>query len=362
MLLKRYTIKQFRDSIKLKDIFWTIAILTFATIFNEVFLLKESDFLTIALVFILAVVTVARITTGYPIAIVSCFIVVLFDNYFFTKPYNSFDFTSPTYPLAFLSMLLISLVICTMTSQLKEKEGLIINARTESMRNKLLLAISHDLRTPLTSILGATSTILENYDMISQDRRIELLTEVHEEADWLIHMVENLLYITKVQGTNTQLNKRPEIVEEILFDATRKIKKRYSDAPINLGYTEEILMVPMDALLIEQVLVNLIENSIRHGESVTRIDVSSASADGYVSFTIKDNGVGIAPELLPHLFDGLSRTQKNNQIDSTKDFGIGLSVCKAIIDAHMGFINVTNNVDGGACFTFYLPLEEAVNE
>lgn len=339
------------------DILFTTLILLLTTCINF-FFRKSSDTLTIASLYVLAVAIIARITEGYFIGIASCFIIVICDNYFFTKPYNSLNFILPTYPLSFFSMLLISIIICYMTSQLKEKEKMIVETKTEIMRNKLLLAISHDLRTPLTSILGASSAILDNFDMITQERRIELLREVKEEADWLIHMVENILYITKVQGRDAKLNTHLEIVEEILFDATNKVKKRYPDAPINLQYKEEIVMIPMDALLIEQVLINLMENSIVHGKNVTSIDVSIEVGTKTVTFIIKDNGVGITNEVLPHLFDGLSRTMVNGSIDSTKNWGIGLSVCKAIIDAHNGTIEANNNIEGGACFAFELPFEE----
>lgn len=347
------------ESLKKKhlDILFTIGILLLTTCINF-FFRKLSDTLTIASLYVLAVAIIARITEGYFIGFASCFFIVLCDNYFFTKPYNSLNFNQPTYPLSFLSMLLISIIICYMTSQLKEKEKLIVETKTEIMRNKLLLAISHDIRTPLTSILGASSAILDNFDMITQERRIELLREVKEEADWLIHMVENILYITKVQGRDTKLNTHLEIVEEILFDATNKVKKRYPDAPINIQYKEEIVMVPMDAILIEQVLINLMENSIIHGENVTSIDISIEVGTKTVTFIVKDNGVGIKKEVLPHLFNGLSRTMVKGSIDSTKNCGIGLSVCKAIIDAHNGTIEASNNIEGGACFAFELPLEE----
>lgn len=326
------------------------------------FIRNADDYLAIALIYLLSVVIIARITTGYIYGIISCFIAVFFDNYFFTYPYYSLDFTMPTYPLSFFSMLVISIIICTLTTQLKAKDALIMEARMEKMRSNLLLAISHDLRTPLTSILGASSAIIDNYEMISKDRRIELLHEVHEEADWLIHMVENLLYITKMSNENAYLKKKMEITEEIISESVSKIKKRYPYAPIHIVIPDEILLVPMDAMLIEQVIMNLLENAIRHGENATKILITLEKAPPYAIFKVKDNGVGISEQIFPHLFDGLARTEKSNRVDSTKDFGIGLSVCKSIIIAHSGTIEAKNNEEGGACFQFKLPLEEENNE
>lgn len=346
----------------IKDIILSILIITIAT--TICFLIRNADdYLAIALIYLLSVVIIARVTNGYFYGILSCFVAVFFDNFFFTYPYYSLNFSMPTYPLTFLSMLITSIIICTLTTQLKAKDALILEARMEKMRSNLLLAISHDLRTPLTSILGASSAIIDNYDMISRERRIELLHEVHEEADWLIHMVENLLYITKMSNENTYLTKKTEIAEEIISEAVSKIKKRYPHAPIHIVIPDEILLVPMDAMLIEQVIMNLLENAIRHGETATEILITLQKETPYAVFKVEDNGVGIAEQILPHLFDGLARTEKNNRVDSTKDFGIGLSVCKSIIIAHNGTIEAKNNVEGGgACFQFKLPLEEDYNE
>lgn len=255
-------------------------------------------------------------------------------------------------------MFIISAIISAITCQIREQEHLKIIAEAEKMRSNLLLAVSHDLRTPLTSIIGSCSAILENYDRISQERRVQLLTDVKTDSEWLIRMVENLLSITKIQGGPAKIIKAPEIAEEIILEVVSKFKKRYSNAPIHIELPTDILVVPMDAMLIEQVLLNLLENSIRHGGNVTKIDLILRAENNFAEFKVKDNGNGISSDILPHLFDGLARTTVKNNIDSKRDMGIGLSVCNSIILAHNGNMEAYNNSDGGACFKFQIPLKE----
>jgi len=342
----------------IRDTLLTMVILSTATLFCFLIRTIDDSIIVISMLYVLAVACISRITSGYFYGVFSCLFGVICDNYIFTYPYFDLDFSIPTYPVSFLSMFAVSLLICTMTTQLKDREKLMIEAKTQKMRSNLLLAVSHDLRTPLTSILGIANTILDNYDMIDQERRKELLTELTEEADWLIRMVENLLFITKMQKNAANLSKRNEIAEEILSESVVKLKRRYPDAPISIAVPEEIVIVPMDAMLIEQVIMNLLENAIRHSETATKIELMSFSKSKKAFFLVKDNGVGISEDLLPYLFNGLSRTNKNPRIDATKDMGIGLSVCYSIIHAHNGDITAYNNPEGGACFSFWLPLNE----
>ena len=342
----------------IRDTLLTILILSIATIFCFIIRSVNDSIIVISMTYVLATSCISRITSGYFYGIISCFIGVICDNYIFTYPYFDLNFAIPTYPVSFFSMFTVCLLICTMTTQLKDREQLMVEAKTQKMRSNLLLAVSHDLRTPLTSILGISNTILENYDMISSERRKELLSELTDEADWLIQMVENLLFITKMQGEKAQITKRPEIIEEIFSESVSKLKRRYPDAPISIEIPEEILIAPMDAMLIEQVIMNLLENSIRHSETATKIILTAYEKGKKVYFEVRDNGNGIAKDLLPYLFNGLSRTSKNTRVDATKDMGIGLSVCYAIIHAHSGAITAHNNPDGGACFSFWLPQNE----
>ena len=235
-----------------------------------------------------------------------------------------------------------------------ESQKILLEKEKENMRSNLLRAISHDLRTPLTCILGSSATLLENGDTLEKNTRIQLLGDIHHDAEWLIQMVENLLSVTKISGDGTSLKKQDEIVEEITGEAAAKIQKRFPFSKICVHVPDEPLLVPMDAMLIEQVLINLIENAIRHSHSDEPIHLVVRQIDNEVYFSVFDQGIGIHPECLPHLFDD---TSKCKSTDSTRGLGIGLPICKSIITAHGGRIFVENNKNCGANFTFVLPMK-----
>lgn len=193
-------------------------------------------------------------------------------NYIFTYPYFAFNFTISGYPATFISMFATSIMTSAMTTRIKQQERMRSEAEKEKMRGNLLRAISHDLRTPLTSIVGTTSALLENDGKISPQQQRELLKESHDDAEWLIRMVENLLSITRMSGQETKIQKVPEAVEEIIGETIRKLQKRYPQAQISVSVPDELLIVPMDAILIEQVLMNLLENAIQHSQSTDKIN------------------------------------------------------------------------------------------
>ena len=222
------------------------------------------------------------------------------------------------------------------------------------MRANLLRAISHDLRTPLTSIIGSSTVYLENEAHLTDIEKKSLVSHILEDSNWLLNMVENLLSVTKITGGATNLKKQDEIIEEIVGEAVGRIRKRFPDSVVNVSVPEEMLIVPMDATLIEQVLINLMENAIRHSGSTAPIGVKVSRKKSGAVFTISDNGKGIDPSRIPDIFDG--KTQHGSS-DSSRGIGIGLSICKSIILAHDGKIFAKNNLNGGASFTFVLPMK-----
>lgn len=311
------------------------------------------------LIFVLAVTTISRFTEGYFWGIFSALFSVVCVNYVFTYPFWAFNFTITGYPLTFLSMLAVSLIISAMNTKIKKQDRLRTEAERETMRANLLRAMSHDIRTPLTSIVGNTSAILENEDTLSKEQQHKLLRDVNEDAQWLIRMVENLLSITRISGEQANINKDYEAAEEIIAAAVRKFRKRFkSDIHISVSVPDEVLLVPMDATLIQQVLLNLMENAILHGEMVSALSLSAERNEDYACFAVSDNGVGIPKEKLPTLFDGRLLGEKSGGFDMKKNMGIGLSVCQTIVKAHGGVITAENLAEGGACFRFYLPMKE----
>jgi two-component system sensor histidine kinase KdpD len=226
-------------------------------------------------------------------------------------------------------------------------------------KTQFLSTISHDIRTPLTSIVGNTSAILENGDTLSTEQQRELLRDVNEDAQWLIRMVENLLSITRISGEQTAISKEYEAAEEILAASVHKFEKRFkSNIRIAVEVPQEVVLVPMDATLIQQVLLNLMENAVLHGESTTELRLSVEHIGDEACFTVSDNGLGIPRERLATLFDGSLSGEKGGGFDMKKNMGIGLSVCQTIVKAHGGRITAENRPEGGAQFRFYLPLKE----
>ena len=211
----------------------------------------------------------------------------------------------------------------------------------------------------LTSIVGNTSAILENGDTLSTEQQRELLRDVNEDAQWLIRMVENLLSITRISGEQTAISKEYEAAEEILAASVHKFEKRFkSNIRIAVEVPQEVVLVPMDATLIQQVLLNLMENAVLHGESTTELRLSVEHIGDEACFTVSDNGLGIPRERLATLFDGSLSGEKGGGFDMKKNMGIGLSVCQTIVKAHGGRITAENRPEGGAQFRFYLPLKE----
>ena len=314
----------------------------------------------IALVYILALVLVSRFTVGYRYGIVCSLFAVVCVNYLFTYPYFQINFTLTGYPITFLGMLTITLLTSTMTSHLArqailiaEREKLLVEAEKEKMRANLLRAISHDLRTPLTGIIGNSSLFLENGSHLSDKEKEEIITNIYNDSNWLLNMVENLLTVTRIKGDNLSISTSEEPVEEVLAEALQKLHKRYTAREICASIPEEFLLIPMDAVLIEQVIINLLENAIVHSGSIEPIELIVTADTDSVSFTIKDYGVGIPEDHLDELFDGTSYTPSQTA-DARKGMGIGLSICKTIVSAHRGTLTGRNH-ERGAEFTFTLP-------
>lgn len=310
----------------------------------------------VSMIFVLAVMLVSRLTTGYLFGTIASLIGVICVNYVFTYPYFAFNFTIAGYPLTFLVMLVVSVMTSAMTTQIKLQEHLRAETEKEKARADLLRSVSHDIRTPLTSIIGATSTILEGEQYLTPEQKHRLLEDTRSEAQWLIRVVENLLSVTRMGDSKAYINKQSEAAEEIVGEVVQKFRKRCPNVKLSVSAPEELLMVPMDAILIEQVLGNLLENAVAHGQTTSHIRLSVYVEGQDAVFSIQDDGKGISPEQLPNLFTGVSHSDDNRTVDGKRNMGLGLTVCKAIVQAHGGTILGRNLPQGGAEFAFRLPL------
>ena len=308
-------------------------------------------------VFVLTVLLTSWLTNGYFWGLLSAVLGVIAVNYFFTYPFWSFNLTITGYPLSFLTFLSVSIITSTLTTKTRQLDKLRLENEKIRMRADLLRSVSHDIRTPLTSIIGSTSAVLDNPDLSTEDRRT-LLQDVKQEAQWLIRVVENLLSITRIGSDQAELAKQPEPAEEVLAEAAQKARKRLPDIKFSVEVPDDLLMVPMDPILIEQVLSNLIENAATHGVTTTAIHLSvKETEDGFAAFSVRDNGRGIPPTLLPPLFDYSIRHASTPTGDGKRNMGLGLSVCSAVVKAHGGRLTARNHKDG-AEFIFCLPVSK----
>ena len=336
----------------------TLGLLTGAALLCLLLRVWDDSDVYASMLFLLAVVIVSRFTNGYFYGILASLAGVFCVNYLFTYPYFAFNFTISGYPLTFISMLAVSVITSAMTTQIKEQEKLRGESEKEKMRGNLLRAVSHDLRTPLTSIVGSTSAVLENEDRLTAQEKRELLTGVKEDAQWLIRMVENLLSITRISEETAKINKEYEAAEEVVAESARKFSKQFPHIALDVSAPDELLMVPMDAILIEQVIGNLLENAALHGKTTSRIRLSLVRRDHLALFTVEDDGVGIPEDKLDGLFDGYLGKPGSLESDGKRNMGIGLSVCNTIVRAHGGYMTGENLPYQGAKFQFALPLEE----
>ncbi|MDP4132564.1 MAG: ATP-binding protein [Bacillota bacterium] len=303
-----------------------------------------------SLVFILAVILVSRFTGGYIYGSIMS-IIAVFGIYIFKVNSEVFD-----YALNFIIMLIGSIVVSSLKIQVKKYAVIKDEIEKEKTKANLLRAISHDIRTPLSSILGSSTAYLDNCGKLSDEAKYTLVSDIKDEAVWLIRTVENLLSITRINDSFAKVDKNPEIIEEVLGDAASKFKRQFPNIELNIKVPDDILFVPMDALLIEQVLLNLLENAVIHGEKTTVIDIQADVNESFATITVSDNGNGLKDEMLSHLCGGNVISEDKELAGIKRNMGIGLSVCMTIIKAHGGNLRAYNKKDGGAVFEFTLPL------
>lgn len=340
----------------LKDSVITVSLLAFALFLAFVLNFYDNSQLSIACSLILAVLFTARFTHGYVYGIISSFAGTLLINYFFTFPYFEFNLTMPINIVTAIATFTVSIVTSAVTTQLQNHRELAHKAELEMMRTNLMRSVSHDLRTPLTSIMGAATVLKENDSLLDAKGKAELYDQINDEARWLFNMVENLLSVTRLNNSIEPVHKDCELAEEIIAVAVKKIQKYYKDINIIIDASDNMIFVPMDFTLISQVLINLIENSIRHGNSSHYIRVSVRETGNYAEFFVEDRGGGLPKSIISAL-NSNEYIMPESTGDSSKYMGIGLSVCEAIIKSHGGYIHA-QNLECGAKVAFFLPLDE----
>lgn len=314
------------------------------------------------LMFALACFVVSLTTAGYVYGVAASLVSTFALNFAFTFPYFELNFTIPENILSAFVFLGVAVMTSTLTTKIKRQEKLKSESEAERMRANLLRAISHDLRTPLTSIYGSCSAIIDNYEVLSDSQQLKLLGEISEDAQWLIQMVENLLSITRMGSEEVILAKNPTVLEELIDSVLVKFEKRYPNLSVEVNIPDGFISIPMDVLLIEQVLINILENAVRHAEGMTTLELSVTMIDDNAVFTIKDDGCGIPKEKMDDIFTGYLGKDATSADRSKGSMNIGLSLCASIVKAHGGNIWAENNIDGGASFSFSLVTEAIESE
>jgi two-component system sensor histidine kinase KdpD len=231
-----------------------------------------------------------------------------------------------------------------------------VRAETERLRNSLLSSVSHDLRTPLASITGAASTLLENEAGLDAGTRRDLLETLHEEADRLNRLVQNLLEMTRLESGALQLHSEWHPVEEVIGAALGRFAKALAGRAVTTRVPSELPLVPMDDVLIEQVLINLIDNVLKYTPADSPIEVTAEDADGAVLIEVADRGPGLPPGEERQIFEKFHRAEA---VSTVRGAGLGLAICRGIVRAHGGRIWAENRPGGGVSIRFTLPVKEA---
>lgn len=239
----------------------------------------------------------------------------------------------------------------------KEKEEAAILAKNEQLRANLLRSISHDLRTPLTSISGNAGVLLASEQALSLDKRNVLYQNIYDDSLWLINLVENLLSVTRIEDGTMQLKLSSELIDEVVGEALQHISNQARNYHIEVKQSEDYLLAKMDARLIVQVIINIVDNAMKYTKQGSTITIDTHRIDKFVVIEIGDNGDGIADENKPYIFD-MFYTASKKVADSRRSLGLGLALCKTIVNAHGGEISVRDNQPHGSIFCFTLPYEE----
>ena len=237
-----------------------------------------------------------------------------------------------------------------------EKEKNAVMAKNEQLRADLLRAISHDLRTPLCSISGNADMLLGNSDRLDEVTKHQIYSDIYDDSEWLIGVVENLLSITRLNDGRLKFKFTDQLLDEVIAESLRHISRKHDDYKI-VTDCEELVLARMDVRLIMQVLVNLVDNAIKYTPPGSVICIRGTKTDGKAQISVEDNGPGIPEEMKTHIFE-MFYTGKTTVADSHRSLGLGLALCHSIIEAHEGTLVLTDHDPHGCNFTFTLPLSE----
>jgi two-component system sensor histidine kinase KdpD len=252
---------------------------------------------------------------------------------------------------AFANQIGLAIERASLAEQARQAEVLEI---TDKLQNALLSSISHDLRTPLVSITGALSSLADDQIMLDESAQRSLIETASEEADRLNRLVGNLLDMTRLESGAMHIRKEACDIQDLVGSSLEELGGRLGDRSIRIEIPPDLPLVPLDFVLIERVLVNVIDNALKYSPADSPIEIKVHIAGAFLEMEVADRGTGIPPEDLNRIFDKFYRVQRHDNISGT---GLGLSISKGIVQAHGGFIAAENCPDGGTIITISLPLE-----
>ncbi len=319
----------------------------------------------IVTIYILSVLFIAVWTNDRFFGLFASVINVFAFNFLFTEPRYSLQFHDAGYIVTFLVMFIASFVSATLTQQVRRHAQasalLAVQAKQEELRANLLRSLSHDLRTPLTSIGGNAAVLLHNASLLDEAKKQQLYSDIYDDAKWLTTLVENLLSVTRIENGTLNIRMEPELIEEIVAEALKHIDRHSTEHRVTVDIADDMLLAEMDARLIVQVLINLIDNAVHYTQPGSSITISARRDGGWVGIEVADDGPGIAPEDRPLLFDML-HTNSTRRQDGRRGLGLGLPLCKAIVLAHGGELYMQDNHPHGTVMGFTLRAQEVTED
>jgi len=323
----------------------------------------------LVMVYLLGTLAVAARGNRWAAGISSALGVLCFD-FFFVPPRFTFTVSDAQYVWTFAVMFTVAMIISHLTIRLQEEAEAArqseqrttwlmekakkaeVEAETERLRSSLLSSVSHDFRTPLTAIVGSAGTLLGKDEIKKNPVLREQLENIQEEGGRLSRLVQNLLEVTRLESGSLRIRKELYPLEEVIGSALERVERSMPGRPVTVDFPENLPLVPMDAMLVEQVFINLLENGIRHTPAGSGLEVSASADEKAILVTVSDHGAGLKDEELERVFDKFYHDK------ASPGAGLGLAICRAVVNAHGGRIWATNGPDHGAIFQFTLPRGE----
>jgi two-component system sensor histidine kinase KdpD len=326
----------------------SVGLVFIMTLLGE-FVKRKLEPTNIVMFYLLAVVIVA-IRWGQGPAIVTSILSVLAFDFFLVPPYLTLNVAALQYIFTFIAFLIVGVVVSTLASKTREQ---VIQRQTEKLQTALLNSISHDLRTPLVSITGSLTALLDSDSGLDDAARKELLETAFEESDRLNRLVINLLDMARMEAGALRISRKPCELRDVLGASLEQLKEKIGSRNIRIDIPRDFPEISVDFLFMMKVFFNLIDNALKYAPVDTPIDIKATAFKDKVRIEVKDQGIGIPQGDLKRIFDKFYRVERPQKISGT---GLGLSICKGIIEAHGGEITAENNLDRGATFIITIPL------